>query len=690
MSNASESSIRRPLKAFHLILLAASAGAVAGALWGWHEVGLQRYLEHEFRRTAAFLIDAQVRRGALFGALVGLWFAGLWAGASALWQDPVAWLRPRELRWAWSAARRRPSALALPLLVTLVGLGVLVVARGSLQPVHFLGATVAVVAWWLVIGIELAHGRLRRGAHLLALWAAIPAFAIVAERGALLLASGVERYPGELTLAGSAAAFGALALVALTGGGNMPGPVRWFILLAEAPLLAAVALACGAPLVPAALEAKTPSNVVIVGIDTLRWDHTSLAAAPHMGRDPTPRIAELGRRGTVFESAISQAPWTLPAFASIFTGRYPHEHAAVSITGILRKQELTLAEILREAGYHTGSIVSHYFVNNTHGFGQGYDTFNRDNVLGEYEITSEGISDLAIQWLDERGDDPFFLFLHYFDPHYEYRDHDATDWADGYEGWVRDEMHIDGLRHKRHLMEPADVDYLQDLYDEEIRYTDEQVGRVVDHLAQRGLLDDTLIVVVSDHGEEFLERGWFGHSITLSEQVLHVPLVVVPPRGDTAPVPRVAATVETRSIFATALDAVGVEWDASVLHRSLLRYVTGERTQDGGAPPPRAFSSVWTPDALPEWGKRALLTSVRSDSHKLVRDDLLGTEVLYDLQADPGETSDASAAQPDVAAELRAELDAWLERMTRALQSIPQRGAVAGEMAAKLKALGYM
>ena len=684
-----ESSHRRPLAAFHLVLLGASAGTVAGALWSWHEIDLQRYLEHGFRRTSAFLADAQVRRGCLFGAVLGIWFAGLWIGARALWKDPVAWLRPREVRWAWNAARRRPSALAFPLLVTLIALGVLVVARGSLLPVHFGGALLALAVWWLVIGIELAHGRLRPKAHLLALWAAVPAFLLLAERRAVYAAAGVERYPGDMTVVGAGAAFGLLALVAL-GGRGLPRWVRWMLPAAELPLLGALALALGAAHVPRALGPERPVNVLIVGIDTLRWDHTSLAAEPHRGRDPTPRLAELARAGTVFENAISQAPWTMPAFASIFTGRYPHEHAAVSITGILRKQELTLAEILREAGYRTGSIVSHYFVNNTHGFGQGYDHFSRDYVLGEYEITSAGITDQALEWIDAREDEPFFLFLHYFDPHYEYRDHADSDWAEGYDGWVRDEMHIDGLRHKRHLMAGEDIAYLRDLYDEEIRHTDAHIGRVLDHLAERGIAEDTLVIVVSDHGEEFLERGWFGHSISLSEDVLHVPLVVVPARPEHPPVPRVTRPVETRAIFSTVLDAAGIEWDASVLHRSLLPLSSGERADDPESPTSRAFSSVWTPDAKPEWGKRALLSSVRSGRHKLVRDELLKSEVLYDLAADPGETTDAAAAQPEVAAQLREELDVWLERMHDALRSIPQRGAVAGEMAAQLKALGYM
>ncbi len=671
-------------------MLGVAAGAVAGGVWGWHEVGLQEYVSHGLRRTIAYLMDAQVRRGAILGAVLGVWLAVLWAGARGLWEDPVAWLRPRELFWAQRAARRRPSALSFPLVVALVGLGVAVAVRGTLEGIHFVAAALALVTWWLLIGVELAHGRLRRTAHLLAAWASVPLFLLVAERRALFTAIGIERYAGELTLAATAAMFGALALACLAGGGTLPRFARGLVVVAELPLLAAVGLAVCAPFAPRGVEASHPVNVLIVGIDTLRLDHTSLTPHPHADRDLTPRIAALAERGTVFETAVSQAPWTMPAFASIFTGRYPHEHAAISLTGTLRKQELTLAEILREAGYHTGSIVSHYFVNNTHGFGQGYDDFNRDYVLGEYEITSERISDAAIRWLDDRDDDPFFLFLHYFDPHYEYRDHPQSPWADGYEGWVRNEMHIEGLRFKRHLMVPADLDFLRNLYDEEIRYTDEQIGRVLDHLAELDLLGETLVLVVSDHGEEFMERGWLGHSITLSDQVLHVPLVVVPPEGGTAPVPRVRRTVETRSVFATTLDAAGVDWDASVLHRSLLPLATGARADSTDGPEDRAFSTVWTPDALPEWGKRAMLSSLRTSRFKLVRDDIRGSETLYDLEADPMESADASDAHPDELATLRAELDDWLERMNRSLRTIPQRGAVAGEMAARLKALGYL
>ena len=134
-------------------------------------------------------------------------------------------------------------------------------------------------------------------------------------------------------------------------------------------------------------------NVILIGVDTLRWDHTSLSI--DAARDLTPNLRAWSQHGTRFENAISQAPWTLPAFASVMTGRYPRQHGATSLFGSLREEEVTLAEVLREEGYRTAAIISNLFVDSERRFRQGFDRFSEDHVRGHDAITSRGVTDEA-------------------------------------------------------------------------------------------------------------------------------------------------------------------------------------------------------------------------------------------------------------------------------------------------------
>ncbi|HUR29236.1 MAG TPA: sulfatase, partial [Planctomycetota bacterium] len=424
-------------------------------------------------------------------------------------------------------------------------------------------------------------------------------------------------------------------------------------------------------------------------IDSLRLDHTAFAAHPASARELTPNLARLAARGTVFQNAIAQAPWTMPSFASVFTGKYPHEHGAVSAKGFLREREMTLAEVLREAGYATAGIVSHDYVNGSHGFAQGCEEFDAECVRGESAITSSGVSDRAIERLKRKDERPFFLFLHYFDPHYEYRDHEESKFADGYDGWLRSELNIENVRLKQHWLGAAEKQWLVDLYDEEIVHTDRQIGRVLDQLEQSGLAEDTLIVFVVDHGEEFFEHGWIGHCITMCEEVLHVPLVIALP-GKSGVARKVAGVVETRSVFSTVLDAVGCAWGEASRPESLLSLLKDESaTAPADALGKLAFSSVWTPDSKPAIGQQARMFSVRSAKWKLIWDQTRSTQSLFDLEHDPGEQREVSAEHPAEFTALKAALEPWVERMQASLGRVQYIKLDPAERA-RLEALGYL
>jgi arylsulfatase A-like enzyme len=212
---------------------------------------------------------------------------------------------------------------------------------------------------------------------------------------------------------------------------------------------------------------------------------------------------------------------------------------------------------LREAGYETAGILSHVYVDSAHGFAQGFDSYDETNVLGHHEITSETVTDRAIGLLERAHRAPFFLFAHNFEPHYEYRDNETITYADDYSGWLAGEqLDIGGLRDRRHDLSTADLDYLRDLYDKVIAYTDGELGRILSFLKQSGLDRNTIVVVVADHGEEFMERGWLGHTTSLYEELVNVPFIIALPIGAQQE-PLVSEPVETRSILPTVLDYVG-------------------------------------------------------------------------------------------------------------------------------------
>jgi len=427
------------------------------------------------------------------------------------------------------------------------------------------------------------------------------------------------------------------------------------------------------------LEAANPKNVLLIAVDTLRLDHTSLAGGD-VGSARTPRVAAWASGATTFTTAISQAPWTMPAFGSIVTGRYPREHAAISLFGRLRANETTLSEVLREAGYWTGGVVSHLFVDADHGFGQGFDHYDTENSIDQRAITSDGVTSRALDLLDAHRQERFFLFLHYFDPHYEYRDHPDQKNADGYHGWLRQVTDIEDLRNERQLLGPEEIAHLHDLYAEEIAFTDAQIGRVLEHLAQLGLESDTAVVFVSDHGEEFLERGWLGHTVQLHDEVVRVPLVMALPGVEDA-VSIVSDPVETRGIFATLLDYLQIDFPFD-RGDSLLPVVRG------GSGPDAVFSEVWLPDAPLGSGKRTRISSVRTGGWKLILDHDRERQTLYDLANDPGETRDASLDAPSALAQLKPVLGSWLAAMSRGVEVRvvePSR-----ELRERLRALGYL
>jgi arylsulfatase A-like enzyme len=296
-----------------------------------------------------------------------------------------------------------------------------------------------------------------------------------------------------------------------------PGPEK-----ARAPVRASWVLLAGALLLLGAgavcffLFPRPPLNVVVVVVDTLRQDHLPTYG---YGRDTAPFLAGLARRGVVLDG-ISPASWTKPATASILTGLHPVTHQALDRQDRLPEQAKTLAEILRGAGYRTLAASANGWVSPTFGFQKGFDEFLLDE---EENVRARDLNRQLLPKL-QRLPEPFFLYVHYIDPHAPYAP--RVDWRGeplpaSVHPVLPDDFDATHVRAR-----PADLlRRAVDLYDGEIRGADMGLAELVGALRGRGLLGRTLLVVTADHGEEFEEHGRMSHGQTLYGEVVRVPLI---------------------------------------------------------------------------------------------------------------------------------------------------------------------
>ena len=382
-----------------------------------------------------------------------------------------------------------------------------------------------------------------------------------------------------------------------------------------------------------------PPNVLFLSIDTLRADSLGFYGYE---RPTSPRLDAFAEGAVVFESAQASASWTLPGLASVFTSQFTSTHQCLSFGSRLSESFTTLTELLLAAGYDTACVTSHVFTTTRHGLQQGFvhfdDSYAYPAVDPEDAITSQVISDEGIRFLEQKraaaDPDPWFLWLHYFDPHDRYMEHPG----------ITDEFVTPGER---------DNDTVRrDLYDGEIRYTDGHVGRVLDALGELGLAEDTIVVLFSDHGEEFLDHGSRGHGHTLFRELVRVPLAIRAPGIEPR---RVTRTVRTVDVLPTLLELVGLAPPADAAGTGLVGLMRGEEV----AVPP-ALAEIHPTGAPPQ-------DSLTDDRYKLVvqYDGDTKRSMLFDLRSDPLEQRDVAAEHPEVVERLGQEL---LRAKKRALE----------------------
>src|SRR5215831_8612670 len=298
-------------------------------------------------------------------------------------------------------------------------------------------------------------------------------------------------------------------------------------------------------------------NVLLITLDTVRAQSLSLYG---YARPTTPQLERWAKTGVRFERAFATAPWTLPSHASIFTGRFPHETQANWLAP-LDGTYPTLAEVLRQRGYVTAGFVANMTYCGEHsGLSRGFSHYEAAVVAPtEFVLSSAlvrmvvnahwlrrlihshqifGRKDAAevnsafLRWLPRQGQRPFFVFLNYFDAHEPYLPPPPFAAPSASRGWWEDVSHTKDRSDYLDLwkMSPQQTQALREAYEGAIAYLDQQLGRLFDELHHRGVLDNTLVIVTSDHGEQFGEHRLYGHGNSLYSQALHVPLVLFLPR----------------------------------------------------------------------------------------------------------------------------------------------------------------
>lgn len=325
-----------------------------------------------------------------------------------------------------------------------------------------------------------------------------------------------------------------------------------------------------------------PRNVVLVCIDTLRADH--LGAYGYDRNPTTPNLDRLAESSMLFEDVWATSGWTKPSVPSFLTGTLPCQHGVYegsararigAVTDVLPEDLETLAERFQQEGYQTAAFVKNAQLRRGNGFEQGFDTY-RDEVGDAQEIRWQ-----ATDWLDARDERrPFFVYLHLLDVHWPYpvpdeyasrfaSPEDATRFRGGDSRALRDAINDGEVPFGK-----RDRDALRDLYDGALSYVDEQLGQLLGALADRGLRDSTVVSVMSDHGEEFGERGRIGHGHGLSEGLLRVPWILhVPGRAPR----RHAAPVSLLDLFPTLLAAARLDTSGSHLGTDRLLDPEGSR-----------------------------------------------------------------------------------------------------------------
>lgn len=404
-------------------------------------------------------------------------------------------------------------------------------------------------------------------------------------------------------------------------------------------------------------------NVIMISLDALRTDHVGVYGYE---RNTTPHIDALAQKGIVFERAYSNTTWTLPSHMSLMTSLYPSVHRVFDTDSKLPSSMRTLAEELKDNGYLNVAFTGGGFTSKVFGFDRGFDLY-REKYDAKTENFGEGwrlshILEDGFRWLEENADQKFFMFLHCFDTHEPFIAHSyLAEFDKDYDGPLKFlhnhaefMKHFDREKYQKYISRPLNInvfyediinhqridltdedkDHIIALYDNEVKFVDHHFGRLTAKLEELDLLDKTIVIILADHGEELLERGRIQHSLSVYEEIIHIPLIVHIPRYTGAG--RNSALVQMTDIAPTLLDILDIE-------------------------PPKAFKgiSVLNPKHPPNpyiVAEQKQMVTIRAERYKLMVNRKTQEPWLFDLEVDPAERINVAESHPKIVKDLKKKL----------------------------------
>lgn len=432
-------------------------------------------------------------------------------------------------------------------------------------------------------------------------------------------------------------------------------------------------------------------NAIVYLIDTLRADKPQALNAH--SRVQTPGLARFLESAAVMTSAHTQENWTKPSVATLLSSLYPWQHNAVSTEAVVPESVEMISETLSGRGFYTGTFIANGYVSDRFGFRQGWNTYRNYVREGRRNVAQYVAADV-LEWLDQRPQDkPFFLYVHVIDPHVPYKPphqflemYDPAPYA-GVVDFTNDSELLEKIKAGRIPLNTRDKAHLEALYDGEVSYQDVHFNSVIDGLARRNLADDTMIIIVADHGEEFWDHGSVGHGHSVWEELLHVPMIVRLP-GTTPGATHIPDAVGLIDVEPTVLEALGQRIPDGLAGRSFLPLLRGE-TPDAPRMTVSGFMDGWR--------------TVVSGRFKLIH-RTLERQMVYDLERDPHEQTDLGPEHPIAVRYLRGLLGLGLgaaeSTPATAPGAAPRRArpqvheqettTIDPETEAQLRALGYV
>jgi len=461
-------------------------------------------------------------------------------------------------------------------------------------------------------------------------------------------------------------------------------------------------------------------NVLLISIDTLRADHLTCYGYK---RPTSPNIDQLGREGVVYEKAYSTAVWTPPAHASLLTGLYPSSHGAVG-ENRLRRDIPTLAQVLLGCGYKTFGFINNSQVGELVGLEKGHQVYQEiwkgqpstslvqrginfllrkgAGIMGVSDHGAHRTNQLAFRSFLDSRDNPFYMFLHYIEPH------NPLDPPSAFKARYWKDISLQNIDLKKvglvannpliyfvdeMTLNSNEIEALKALYDAEINYLDQKIGELTDFLKREGIYDETMIILTADHGEHFGEHNLYSHVSSLYEPIIHIPLIIkYPGRSDNGK--WMSSLVQLVDVFPTVIDVLGLDQQLSEKVQGVSLGGTKEIFHEfiiaewEGRIPSFIMKRVGNPDSSEVVRRfKDPMVMIRQGDHKFIKSES-GKEELYDIGRDKDERFNKIGEEKIIAAELKKKLLKW-QAMNQKIEHEKQSSV--DELTKKnLESLGYL